>query len=305
MTLHPQAQDYLAQMAAVKRAPWHETPLAESRTAFSSLTPIFGRGPEMHSVQDFRTPDGIPLRFYRPRPAAPSQPVIMFFHGGGFVIGDLDTHDSTCRRLAAAAGYPLVAVEYRRAPEHRYPAALDDCLAATQFVSESASDLNVDAKRILVAGDSAGGNLAAGVALRVRDERRSISLAGQVLIYPVVEPNFETQSYREFAEGHGLTLDTMRWFWQQYLPNSDLDLRYAVLSADLSGLPSAHVVTAEYDVLRDEGESLADRLRSAKVPTTVRRYEGMIHGFVHFGGVFDHAKLAAEDIGKVMRAMCG
>lgn len=303
MPLHPQAQTYLAQIALTSRPAWHETPLAESRQTFASLTVIFGEGPEMHSVEDLSTDDGIPIRIYHPTDAR-DQPVVMYFHGGGFVIGDLETHDSTCKRIAAASGYPVVAVDYRLAPEHKYPAALDDCLAATQWVADHGAERHMDTQRILVAGDSAGGNLAAAVTMRVRDEQRSISIVGQVLIYPVIEPNFYTESYQAFAVDHGLTLETMQWFWKQYLYGTEADPQYAMLHCELNGLPPAHVVTAEYDVLRDEGEAYAASLQSAGVATTVKRYDGMLHGFVHSAGVFDDGKRAAHDIAAVMHAMC-
>jgi acetyl esterase len=205
----------------------------------------------------------------------------VFFHGGGWVIGDLETHDRLARRIARDAGCLVVAVHYRRAPEHRYPAAADDAYAATAWVAEHAAELGADPARLAVVGDSAGGNLAAVVAQMARD-RGGPPIAFQLLVYPVIDHSFETDSYRDNAEGWMLTAKHMRWYWDQYLgPDGDGTDPYASpLRGDLAGLPPAHVVTAEYDPLRDEGDAYADALRAAGVDVTLQCADGMWHGFL-------------------------
>jgi acetyl esterase len=220
------------------------------------------------------------LRVYRPEADAPTG-VLVYFHGGGWVIGDLDSHDETCRRLCRGAGVTVVSVHYRRAPETTFPGAAEDCFAATAWVADHAAELGVDEKRIAVGGDSAGGNLAAAVALMARD-RGGPALRFQLLIYPVTAADFETTSYRENGEGYLLSRRAMQWFWDQYVP--DLDQRgvpYAapLAAPSLAGLPPALVQTAEYDPLRDEGEAFAAALRRDGVPVTATRYDGLIHGF--------------------------
>lgn len=295
MTLHPQSQNFLDQLAAKRGPGWHEMPVNESRELFDSLTAVFGEGPDLHAIEDQVIGDGISVRIYRPTDQ-PDQPVIVFFHGGGWVLGNLQSHDTVCRNLAKASACTVVSVDYRLAPEHKYPAALDDAFAATRYIAENASAMGVDAARLVVAGDSAGGNLAAAVALKARDENGP-AIVKQVLIYPVIEPNFMTDSYLGCGEGYGLTRTTMQWFWEQYITGGAADRRYVCLSnADAVGLPPAFIMTAEYDVLRDEGENYAALLRKAGVEVTLKRYPGMLHGFVHFAGVFDDALQAIHHI---------
>lgn len=306
MPLHPQSKWLLDQIAHENRAPWHELPPNRSRELFASFTSAFGNGPEVFQVEDQRLGD-VPCRIYRPAAEA-DRPVIVYFHGGGWVIGNLDTHDSLCRRLAAETGFTVVAVDYRLAPEHKYPAAMDDAYNATRFIADHAADLKVNSNQLVVAGDSAGGNLAAAVSLRARDADDWPRIKGQVLIYPVIDTDFQTSSYRQFGIGHGLTSVTMEWFWDQYLGQTNngenSDQRYAKLGTlDLQGLPPTHVITAEYDVLRDEGESFAAKAEAANVSTSLRRYDGMLHGFVHYAGVFDTAIEATRDIAEVVQKM--
>ena len=231
-------------------------------------------------------------------------PVCMWFHGGGWVVGNIETNDATCQALANAAGTIMVSVDYRLAPEHRFPIPFDDCYAATEWAAANAAAFGGDPSRLAVAGGSAGGNLAAAVALRARDEGAP-SLVHQSLIYPVTERDFESPSYVQNAEGYGLSLDTMRYFWECYLSSeADASNPYVAPMAadDLSGLPSAYVLTAEYDPLRDEGEAYAARLRDAGVPTTQSRYDGMIHGFFNAGIPFtrtwDAIAEAADELRK-------
>ena len=223
----------------------------------------------------------IPIRIYGPDGAGPFA-VLVFFHGGGWVVGNLETADVFCRAMTAGAGCAVVSVNYRHAPEHKFPIAADDAFAATQWAATHAATFSGDAARLIVSGTSAGGNLAAVVALMARD-RGGPALMSQLLIVPVIDHDFETPSYRKNAEGYGLTAEAMRWYWKQYL-RSDDDGRHPYASPlraqSLRGLPPALVVTAEFDPLHDEGEAYATRLRAEGVPTTVWHREGMIHGFL-------------------------
>lgn len=307
MPLHPEAQAFRDEVAAKNAPGWNELPPGESREIFNGFNAMFGVGPEVYAVRDLQTDSGVPLRMYRPSKAA-VLPALLYFHGGGWVLGNIGTHDALCRGLANASGRAVVAVDYRLAPEHPYPAAFDDCYEATELVAASAAQLGVDAARIAVGGDSAGGNLAAAVALRARDARRAgevdpPQIERQVLIYPVVEPNFESGSYQEFATNHVLTQESMRWFWNQYVgERPPTELPYAALmNADLSDLPPAIVLTAEYDVLRDEGEQYAARLGTAGCAVEHRRFPGMLHGFVHFSGLFQDGLAAIEHLGEYLK----
>ena len=230
---------------------------------------------------------------YRPAGAPASTPlaVLVFFHGGGWVIGDLETHDVLCRQLTAGSGVSVVSVDYCLAPEHKFPAAVDDAWAATRWVVAHAGELAVDASRLAVGGDSAGGNLAAVVALLARG-KGAPAIAVQVLIYPVADLVGETRSYRDFAEGYLLTREGMRWFIAHYLTAEAeaVDWRASPLRAQsLAGLPPALIVTAGFDPLRDEGEAYAERLREAGVRVDSVCYGGMIHGFVPMGRLLDTA----------------
>jgi len=239
----------------------------------------------------------IRIRVYTPAGSAPF-PVLLYIHGGGWVVCSLDTHDRECRTLARGAGCLVVSVDYRLAPEHKFPAAVDDCLAALRWVLAHAAEIGGDPRRVAIGGDSAGGNLAAAITILARDQGLG-PLAGQLLIYPVTD-HYDpgTPSYREFGEGCGLTRDSMIWFWDHYLshPGAAGDPRAAPLRApDLRGLPPAFVLTAEYDVLRDEGERYAERLRAAGLPTRLKRYDGAIHGFVNMSAVVDLGRLGLAD----------
>jgi acetyl esterase len=237
------------------------------------------------------------LRIYTPKGEGP-HPLLVFFHGGGFVVGDLNSHDDLCRRLAAQAGRVVVSVDYRLAPEHPFPAASDDCLAATRWAADHARELRADPARIVVAGDSAGGNLAAVTALRLRDEAGP-RLSGQLLYYPVTD-YFDpgTPSYRENAEGRLLTREAMVWFWEQYLsnPTQAADPRACPLRApDLAGLPPALVLTAGLDPLRDEGEAYAQRMKAAGVEAHLTRYPHSIHGFMSMTGFFRESEPGLQE----------
>ncbi|MCE2392060.1 MAG: alpha/beta hydrolase [Proteobacteria bacterium] len=248
----------------------------------------------------------LPLRIYTPEGDGP-HPLLVFFHGGGFVICDLDSHDGTCRALCNASRALVVSVDYRLAPEHKFPAAPEDCYAATCWAVDNAASLGADPRRVALAGDSAGGNLTAVVALMARD-RGGPALSHQLLIYPVTDHAFDTPSYVQNGEGYMLTTDAMRWFWGHYLANeSDGRDPYAspLAAEDLSGLPPASVITAEYDPLRDEGEAYARRLADAGVPTELRRYDGVIHGFFGMAAALGAAAEAVDWAGGRLRAAYG
>jgi acetyl esterase len=270
--------------------------------AMSSQEP----GPELAKVEDreIEGPAGpIPIRIYTPEGKTP-KPAIVFFHGGGFVVGDLESHDATCRELASGIDCVVVAVDYRLAPEAKFPAAPEDCYSATLWVSREAGSLGIDATRIAVAGDSAGGNLAAVVALMCRD-RSGPSLAHQLLVYPVTDNCFDTPSYKANGSGYFLTENTMRWFWHHYLEKeSDGDdfLASPLRATDLSGLPPATVLTAEYDPLRDEGRAYAARLEDAGVPTIYTDYPGVFHGFFGMAGMIPRARQAVDESCALLRS---
>lgn len=300
MPLHPQAQSFLDAVAEQNPPGWEELTPQQGREIFDSFGDLFGQGPELNRVEDRTLPGGVRIRFYRDSDEH-ACPVVVYFHGGGWVLGNRLTHDAVCRRLAKASGCAVVSVDYALSPEHPFPKPLEDCYAATNYVAQHGDEFGVDTDRLAVAGDSAGGNLAAAVALRSRDEDGP-SIQMQVLIYPVIEPNFDTNSYSQFAEGFGLTRAGMKWFWQQYLGSQDAPPQAAPAKANsLKRLPATHVITAEYDVLRDEGESFAQRLTESGVPTTHKRYDGNLHGFVHFAGIFDDGIAATNDIAQILK----
>ena len=275
MAVHPEAQQLLDALAEAQLPPFEEMTVPSARAAAHGFRDMQGEPVEMGSVHDRAVPGpegDIPVRVYTPAGTGPL-PAIVYFHGGGWVIGNLEIVDRPCRALAAAAAAVVVSVDYRLAPEHRYPAAFDDCYAATVWVAEHAAELGVDPATIAVAGDSAGGNLAAAVALAARD-RGGPALAAQLLIYPVTDFNFDTDSYRENAEGYLLTRGSMYWFWAHYLGAQELPKDpYAcpLRAGSLAGLPPAYVATGEYDPLRDEGEAYAWRLAEAGVAVRDRK----------------------------------
>jgi acetyl esterase len=272
-------------------------PLADLRANFRRDAALVPKLLEPLAGVEDRTIEGpggpLSVRIYAPDERPPF-PVLLYFHGGGWVVGDLDTHDGVCRSLARRAEAVVVAVDYRRAPETPFPGPLEDALAALRWLSRNAPALGGDPARVAVGGDSAGANLAAALALRVRDEGGP-PIRLQLLVYPVTDSDFETATYREFAEGYGLTRANMRWFWDCYVPAPAARSHpYAapLRAPDLRGLPPALVLTAEFDVLRDEGEAYARRLHEAEVPVRCLRFCGLTHGFIRMGAVYpqaDHA----------------
>jgi acetyl esterase len=295
----------LDQAAAAGGKPFHTMTPVEARQAITALLEPFNSAPEKVAKSEKRTIPGpggqIPVQIYTPEGKAPF-PVLVYFHGGGWTVGDIASWDSFCRSLCNASGCVTVSVDYRLAPEHKFPAGVEDCLAATEWVLAHGAELRVDGSRVFVAGDSAGGTLAAVVALLLRDKGVK-GLAGQILIYPVTahyDP--PTASYLENAEGYGLTRKGMMWFWDHYLNDRSeaKDFRAAPLvAASLRGLPRAFVVTAEYDVLRDEAQAYARRLEEAGVEVTHVFAEGMNHGFACSANEFPFLPQAKDVLRKV------
>jgi len=305
MPLDPQAQGFLEQLAAAEAPPLHELSVEDARQV---IVELFGTKENLEAVgkvEDRMIPgaDGeIPVRVYTPEGAGPF-PILVYFHGGGWVIGNLDAYDPTCRALTNAARCVVVSVEYRLAPEYKFPAAPEDCYAALQWVGANAASINGDPARIAIGGDSAGGNLTAVVAQMSRD-RGGVSPVYQLLVYPVTDHRYDTSSYRENADDYLLTKDAMVWFWNHYL-RSEADgnspLASPLRADNFRDLPPALVMTAEFDPLRDEGEAYAAKLRDAGVPVTLTRYDGMIHGFFSLGAVLDQGKNAIAEAAAGLR----
>ena len=306
MPLDPQAKALLDQIAA-QNAPVVETlSPREARMLMEASAMTFGPKPEVGRVSEVAIPGPAgPLRARVTAPAGAGPfPGLVFFFGGGWVTGSLNSHDHLCRTITNAANAVVVAVDYRLAPEHPFPAAVDDATAGTFWVSDHAEELGIDPSRLAVGGVSAGGNLAAVAALRARG-RINPPLALQLLIYPIIDASLDTPSYLENAEGYILTREAMRWYWSQYVPNpSDRSSPDAspLRAPDHSGLPPALVVSVEYDPLRDEAEAYARRLAEAGVPVRLTRYDGMVHGFLRRYGTLDQGKAAIDEIAAVLRS---
>ena len=304
MSLDPQARELLANAQKAALPPINELAPAQARQQMLDVSATLGEGPAVNSIEDRTIPGPageIAVRIYRP--AGESLPVVVYFHGGGWVIGNIDTHDAYCRSLAVAANAVVVSVDYRLAPEHKFPAAAEDAYAAAGWASDHAVALGGNPRSVVVAGDSAGGNLAGVVTLMARD-RGGPSIARQVLIYPITDCDFNTNSYREFATGHFLTREAMIWFWDQYC-TPGTERHQANLSPlrakSLRDLPPALIVTAECDPLRDEGEAYAVKLREAGVDVTLTRYDGMIHGFIRRFDALDKAHDALQEVAAMVR----
>jgi len=304
MPLDPQVRRLLDRIARANLPPINTLPTAKARQQMIDASAALGKPESVDSIEDRTVPGSggaIPIRIYKP--AGEQLPIVVYFHGGGWVLGNIDTHDGYCRALANASGAIVVSVDYRLAPEHKFPAAVEDAYDAVRWVSENAIAIGGKSGPLAVAGDSAGGNLAAVVPLMARD-RSGPSIGCQVLIYPITDHNLDTASYREFANDHFLTRDAMRWFWDEYC-ESDTDRDQACLSPlraeDLQGLPSALVITAGYDPLRDEGEAYAKKLRQAGVAVALTRYDGMIHGFTRRFDLLDKAREALDEVADVIR----
>lgn len=304
MPLDPQAQAVLDTMAAANLPPYEQTSVEEARARYNA-SQTGGTAEPVAKIEDRQIPgpEGpLRIRIYTPQGMGPF-PVLVYFHGGGWVFGNLESHDAICRALTNAANCITVAVDYHLAPEYKFPVPTEDCYAATQWVASNTASFNGDETRIAVGGDSAGGNLAAAVSQMARD-RGGPTLVYQLLVYPITDYMPDVPSYRENGEGYYLTRADMAWFWNHYLGNeAEGKNPYAspLQATSLNGLPSAMIITAEYDPLRDEGELYANRLKEAGIPTTLIRYPGMIHGFVRMRGAIDQAKKALDDIAKQLR----
>jgi acetyl esterase len=303
VALHPECKAFLDQLASMGGTPLHEMTPVDARAM--ALPPDLA-GPEqpLHGVADRRVPGpagDISVRVYTPAPGT-GLPGLVYFRGGGFVLGTLESCDRTCRDLAHRAGRVVVSVDYRLAPEHPFPAAVDDAYAATKYVVEHASEFGIDAGQVAIGGESAGGNLATVVALRAL-RSGGPALAFQLLVYPLVDFADDSPSMREFANGHFITSDVLRYFERHYLGNVQNRQHpdASPLMADLRGLPPAFVITAECDPLRDQGEAYARKLAQAGVTVTAKRYGGMIHPFVSLAGIVDGGRAALIDAAAALK----
>ena len=297
--MDPGIQKILDDMNALEGPPAHEVPIEQARAGHEQETAqLSGPGEDVGEVRDVELPGPsgpIPVRVYRP--LEPARGVVAYFHGGGWAVGSIDSFDTVCRALANESGAIVGSVGYRLAPEHRFPAALEDCIAATKGLAE-----RHEGEPVAVAGDSAGGNLALGVARRLRD-----LVTAQALIYPVCDAGLNTPSYRDFKERYGLTAEGMQRYWNLYLDGADAFQPDAspLHADDLAGLPPTFVLTSEFDVLRDEGEAMADKLREAGVDVTHRRYDGTIHGFWRWMAGTEETRRAISEAGGALRSTLG
>ena len=303
MPLDPQIVNVMEQVAALGFPAAHTVSPQEARA--NAKLRARAPGPDVANVADqtIPSPDGdVPVRIYTPEGDGPF-PILAWFHGGAWVVGDLESADGVARSLCVGGQCLVVSVDYRLAPETKFPGPADDCWAAMTWAVENASSLNGDASRLAVGGDSAGGNLAAAMSLMAAD-RGGPAIALQVLIYPVTDVDFNTVSYDVNGEGYSLTKTTMQWYWDHYLSGlEDASNPYAALlqAKSLAGQPPALVITAEYDPLRDEGEAYAKRLQDAGVAATATRYDGVIHGFFTMGAVVDKGQQAVDEASAAIR----
>jgi len=304
--IDPEARAYLDHMASLDLPTLAEQGAVEARRLNSLRAPsLAGELEDVAHIEDGRLPGPggeIPFRLYSPAPDR-TLPALLYVHGGGWVYGDLDTHDSVCRALARRAECVVLAIDYRLAPENPYPAAVEDAWAGLNWLHDHAADLGADAGRIAVGGDSSGGNLSAVLAQRSRD-RDGPKLAAQVLIYPVTDCDFDTPSYRDAATGYGLTRDSMLWYWNQYLPDQARRVSpeaSPLRAPDLSGLPPALVITCKLDALASEGAAYADALRSAGVRVAHLHEPDMIHGYIRMNGVVSRARKSWDDCARFLR----
>ncbi len=309
MTLAPEIQNLLDLMSQVEFAGLHTLSAPEARALFANM-PRSNEPAEVEATIDtsFTHSDGIevPVRIYVPEGEGPFG-VLIWYHGGGFVIGDLDTTDGTCRELCAHAGVVVVSVDYRLAPEHPFPAAVDDAVAALEWIASGGApaDAHIDPTRVAIGGDSAGGNLSAVTAIVARD--RGITVSHQVLVYPVTDLGMRHVSITDNGEGYFLTKADMTWFMEAYttVEQRTDPMASPLLHDDLSGLAPATVVTAHFDPLRDEGDAYAERLAAAGVPVDHARYDDMIHGFLGMTSLTQSARDARDRIAANVRAALG
>jgi acetyl esterase len=304
MSLAPEIKAFLENQAASGAPAVWEAPLSEIRANTQGRMATSGPIEFIREISNQFIPgptSDLPIRIYRPTDN-PSAPAIVHFHGGGFVLNFLDMYDASMARLANQTGFTIIGVHYQKAPEHPFPIPFDDCYATLLWVLAHADDLRIDSRKIGVAGDSAGANLASAVALKARNN--SIPLAFQVLIYPCNGRNFETDSYQKLATGYGLTTKAMQWFWDQYLQGDSHDTNpYAVpmVAEDFKGLAPAIIVTAQYDPLLSDGVQYAALLQRDNVPVIYRQYDGMIHGFFTNMAVTDTARIAIDFVAEELK----
>ena len=293
--LDPRTQWFLNFLVEMKRPQVFEVPLEEARLLYVRGQQLFAPPLLPAQVEDKTIPVGprgnVQIRIVRPEHSTGVLPVIMYFHGGGWVLGDASTYDAFVRKLVHGTEAAVVFVEYRRSPEEHYPVPLEECYAATQWIVDHGQELKLDPTRLAVAGDSAGGNMATAVCL-LSKERRGPKIASQVLIYPATGSTFDSPSFQQFGSGHFLTTEASRWFWNQYAPDRSVDKEPTACPVNasldqLKDLPPALIITAECDILRDEGEAYARKLMQAGVAITCTRYLGAIHGFLGANALID------------------
>jgi len=309
-TMDPKAQ-IVGEFVKSIRVPGYYPPLPELRQQLRVMVSLMDEpAPDLPRIEDIRIPGPageIPARIYSSSAARTLQPAAVYFHGGGWVQGDLETHHGLCARLAKHAGVLVVAVDYRLAPEHKFPAAVEDCQAAYQWVRAKGRDVGADTARVGVAGDSAGGNLSAVVSQLAAVSGAPVPTC-QVLIYPAVDASLETDSHRELAEGHVIPRERILWYMTQYLSRDAdrTDLRFSPLrAASLKGQPPAMIVTAGFDPLRDEGRAYGDRLREAGVDVVYREYPGQIHAFVSLTKAIPQGMACTLEVADYLRRRLG
>jgi acetyl esterase len=311
VVLDPDAAAVYKAFQEAGRPPYETVSPAEARQLYLAGRVVSNpEPPELESAKPLAIPaphGSIPARIFTPKRLRKTHglsPCLVFFHGGGWVIGDLDSHDVVCRKLAHEGELIVISIDYRLAPEHKFPVAVDDSIAATKWVADNAKQFGIDAARISVGGDSAGGNLAAVVALAARDGNGP-KLAGQVLIYPATDFSNNTPSHSEPETSILLTHSVIKWFCNHYLGDADIsDWRASPARAKtLAGLPPAYVLTAGGDPLRDEGDEYAKRLKQDGVPITYRHFAGQFHGFFTMGKLLNQANIAASEIGAWLKAL--
>jgi acetyl esterase len=312
MPLDPIVKGFLDQMKAAGGPKMSEAGALAGREQFNGLMQMVGpKDVPVGKIENITVPTpsgGVPIRVYTPVAAgADAMPALIYFHGGGFVIGNIESHDGLCRMMANEGSLRVISVDYRLAPEHKYPAALDDAFAAVVWVAQNAAQIGVDANRIAVGGDSAGGALAA-ICAQMAKARGGMALAAQMLLFPVTQIGEETGSIREFAVGYFLEKDTLDWFYSSYL-TADADKSDPKISPlrakDLSGLPPAYILLGGYDPLHDEGMQYADKLRAAGVKVTVADHSDMVHTFIYLQAVLPQAHDALANAAKAVAAMLG
>lgn len=308
--LHPDAAEILETLKANGVPEWHTLSPVRAREVYDARVGLFADTRTPVGRVDNPTIDGpggdLRVRLYYPADAGTEKlPALVYIHGGGWTLGNLDSHDELCRRLCLATGGVVLAVDYRLAPENPFPAPLDDCLAAIQWLAANADELGVDANRIAVGGDSAGGNLSAGACLWLRDHGGPRMVA-QVLLYPGIVPQWENLSFYENARGKFLTRTDVQWFWANFLGDTPPTNPYAAPGAgELTGLPPALIVTAGHDPLRDDGEIYGHQLAEAGNEVVIRRYDGMIHGFLGIPTELEDARDAIAAIADTLHAAWG